>query len=442
MDANVNPMYRVAVQIANGLAGHFFCYCIEEGSFYIYKLGVWEQIHDLELLRIISEQYPDINNNNISIVEHIPRQLKRLVYKRLVDFNSNGYLNFDIGEYDTSTYKIIDHSRDYYSTIRIPYPFDNAASCPLWIQTLNQILEGNKEKIEILQEFFGYCLTRDTRQRKALLLLGDSNCGKSTILNILRFLVGEMNCSSVPLKKLPNPQHTPMLINKLINIDSEVSMNAQEFEDEFKIITSGEPINCNQKFIKSFEFVPYCKLAMAANIFPRITDHSSAFYNRLILIPCEKIFKEKEQDKKISDKLKNELSGIFNWSIEGLKRLRERGTFERKEFMMEAVKDLEDNNNPVNRFLEDHVVVDLENDIFIIKNDLYDNYRKWSISEGHGVLSSVRFGQSLYKKFNKFTEKRSQHYHTGKRVWKNLKYVESKGENSETNDKGQVKWED
>jgi len=57
-------------------------------------------------------------------------------------------------------------------------------------------------------------------------------------------------------------------------------------------------------------------------------------------------------------------------------------------------------------------------------------------------LSSVRFGQSLYKKFNKFTEKRSQHYHTGKRVWRNLKYVESKGENSETNDKGQVKWED
>ena len=87
------------------------------------------------------------------------------------------------------------------------------------------------------------------------------------------------------MKNIANPQYTPMLINKLVNIDADVSEHAKEFEAEFKKITSGEPINCNQKFVPTFQFIPYCKIVIAANKFPRITDHSSAFYQRLLVIP-------------------------------------------------------------------------------------------------------------------------------------------------------------
>ncbi len=53
-------------------------------------------------------------------------------------------------------------------------------------------------------------------------------------------------------------------------------------------------------------------MVLAANIFPRITDHSSAFYNRLILIPCDRIFSEAEKNRFLAEKAKNFANSVSN----------------------------------------------------------------------------------------------------------------------------------
>ena len=55
--------------------------------------------------------------------------------------------------------------------------------------------------------------------------------------------------------------------------------------------------------------------------------------------------------------MRKELSGIFNWCIEGLKILRSRGHFKQYDFMTEAIDELENENNPSNLFFEEHVEV-------------------------------------------------------------------------------------
>ncbi len=219
-----------------------------------------------------------------------------MVFKRLDEFNKIDLLNFSSGMFDCKGNNLGDHKDEYLSTLRIPYKYDMLAECPLWINTLKGIFEDDSDRINILQEYIGYCLTRDVKREKALLLLGESRSGKSTILDTINHLIGEENVSSVALEYLSNPQYTPMLINKMVNIDWDVASGAEKFEANFKIITSGEPVSVNQKFIATFKFRPYCKLIMAANKFPRITDHSSAFYKRLILIPCNRVFEADEQD--------------------------------------------------------------------------------------------------------------------------------------------------
>ena len=98
------------------------------------------------------------------------------------------------------------------------------------------IFEKNKEKISILQEFFGQCLTRDVKQEKGMLLLGESRSGKSTILNTLQNMVGKNNCSTLALKYIIHPVFTSQLVGKLINIDKDVSAKAVDFEEDFKKI--------------------------------------------------------------------------------------------------------------------------------------------------------------------------------------------------------------
>jgi P4 family phage/plasmid primase-like protien len=253
------------------------------------------------------------------------------------------------------------------------------------------------------------------------------NSGKSTLLHVLRYLVGEQNCSSVPLKDIKNSQHTPGLINKLLNIDYDVSQKAVEFEDEFKKITGGEPIRVNQKYVEAFSFNPYCKLAMSANIFPKITDHSSAFYNRLILIPCDRVFSPEEQNRDLPAQLLKELPGVLNWAIQGLERLNNRGRFEELEFMQNAVEELENENNPVNLFFEEHIQVVMGT--YIEKAEVYEKYKKWSEAARTYTLSKALFASCLYKKYYKHTPKQCR-LSEGKRawIWKNLRYVDFKGQ--------------
>lgn len=425
----VNAMSNLADGIVQGLFGIDLIYCVQDGNFYIYRDGYWDSIAIVDLIGMVCE-HPEarkhhIETFSISTLKQIPECLKIRVRKPMGAFNVNGWLNFPSGMYDVAGDNFIDHNKDVISTIRLPYKYDSTAMCALWAKTLLQIFEGSIAKMEVLQEFFGYCLTRDTSLNKALLLIGESNSGKSTILEVLRNLIGMKNCSSVPMKFLSNPQYTPLLINKMVNIDADVGEDAKEFEATFKIITRGEPVSCNQKFVPTFEFVPYCKIVMAANTFPRITDHSSAFYNRLVVIPCNRVFDESEQNRALPSLLKEELPGIFQWALAGYKRLRKRGMFEKKDFMREAIDDLRDESNPVDVFFRETVEIEIATGKSSIeKNALYDKYCEWCRSNGNAPMSAIKFGKAVYQKYASVTEKKSQDYATGKRIWRNLKYKE------------------
>lgn len=395
-------------------------YCLQEKKFYLYEIGFYKEIHEYDLMAIMARIYPRSNKFSFPMREQIIKNMGYIKRRHLSEFNKLELINLENGLLDPYTGFLEKHRMDYISTIRIPYKFNDEAKCDLWLKTLNEILEGDKDKINILQEFFGYCLTRQTKHERALLLLGESRTGKSTILNTLRFMVGDENCCAVGLEDISDPQYTPMLINKLVSIDSDVSAKAFTFEKHFKVITSGESINCNQKFIPSFKFDPFCKLVMGANIFPKITDYSSAFYKRLILIPCDRVFELNEQNINLKEELKKELPGILNWALEGLHRLENRGKFEKKDFMTDAIKELEDSNNPSNLFFEEFITV--ESGAYIEKGFLFEKYKDWCFQTKNGMLNKSRFATAVYRKYQAHTPKDTQV--DGKRIWRNLSFNE------------------
>lgn len=418
-------MYSLAAGMANGDASMEFAYCVEEDKFYYYQEGYWQPLFEIELMSLAHKKYPDLERQTLSRKSQIIGHLKMLVRHRLDEFNlPAGWINLRNYMLKPEGKVIAGHDKSCLSTIRLDYEYSSISTCPLWLKTLSEIFEDNASKTEALQEYFGYCLSRNNDQIKALLLLGDSKSGKSTILHTLRHLLGAANCSSVPLKFISNPQYTPLLINRLVNIDADVSGKAEAFEAEFKIITSGEPVSVNQKFIPTFEFTPYCKLVLAANIFPRITDHSSAFYKRLVLIPCDRIFTEREQNRKLKNQLLEELPGILNWSLDGLERLNERGYFQENDFMNEAIEELREDSNPVEVFFKDNIAIDLDPGIKIDKSRLYKYYTMWCVENGNRPLSMNNFGQAVYRRYSKITPKDSRATDASRaRVWKGLVYV-------------------
>lgn len=415
--------YTFASNVAQGQYGDYF-YSLHEDKYYFYTDGVWKQFNEIQFLGEIQKKIGiELIKWPISTRKQVVDNFKHLKYLELSELNSHPLINFENYMYDPIGNNVVSHKPSYFSTIRIPYKYDALAQCPLWVKTLNEILENSKDKINLLQEFLGYCLMPENEQKKALLLLGETDTGKSTIIDIFRELIGDVNCSNVPLQWLSNPQYTPLLINKMVNIDPEVNRNAVDYEREFKLITGGknEKVSCNQKHIPTFEFTPRCKMILSANIFPKITDHSSAFYQRLLVIPCERRFMEHEKDRQLHDKLKIEFPGIFNWVVQGLHRLKERGRFDSYEFMANAVQELEDENNPSNLFFNEHIEVSMND--YVEKGELYERYKEWTFKTKNYALSLARFSQAVYKKYHHQTPKDTNHPTNNKRIWKNIKFI-------------------
>lgn len=416
-----NSELSIARDIVEGI--NKFIFCIEEDRFYLFRDGYWKAIHQLEIFDYINESVR-ITHLNLTVTRNIIERLKQIVKIRLDKLNTRSLMNLNNYMIEVETGNLLIHSMEYFSTIRLNYNYDENAQCDLWKETLDGIFEGDKDKINILQEYMGYCLTRDVSREKSLLLLGESRSGKSTILETINSLLGDDNVSSVPLEYLSNPQYTPMLINKMVNIDWDVAGDAQKFEANFKIITSGEPVSVNQKFVATFKFRPFCKLILAANKFPRITDHSSAFYKRLILLPCNRVFLAHEQDLELKKKLKSELSGIFNWAMWGLHRLEIRGGFNiDKQFMTDALEELREESNPIEVFFKETIVTDVSGGQEIEKKDFYMRYKNWCVENGNAPMANNKFGSTVYAKYSKYTPKTTSNSVTGNRVWKNLKYI-------------------
>ncbi len=74
---------------------------------------------------------------------------------------------------------------------------------------------------------------------------------------------------------------------------------------------------------------------------------------RLVVIPFTRIFRQEEQDKFLTQKLKKELSGIFNFALVGLKELRQnKYNFVFSKACDKASRKFFQHNNPIKEFVE------------------------------------------------------------------------------------------
>ena len=68
----------------------------------------------------------------------------------------------------------------------VPRPRLNAkAEAARWSVFLNEVMEGDQERIGFFQEWFGYSLIFDTSQQKFVLVEGEGANGKSVMLDVL-----------------------------------------------------------------------------------------------------------------------------------------------------------------------------------------------------------------------------------------------------------------
>lgn len=307
-----------------------------------------------------------------------------------------GFFCVENGMYSIDDDTLLAHTKDYFATYMFPviYGPDDVPICRRWLLFLEETIQ-TPEVIAQVQEFFGYCLTTSTAFEKCLLCLGPGADGKSTLLKVLRAMVGPKNCAAVNIEDLDDQFQRSSLYGKLLNISTEVGSKAMESKI-FKAIVSGDSVQAAFKHENGFSFDPSCKMAFAGNRFPRALDNSDGFFRKILPVQFKKQFLV-GGDKGLLKTLLGELSGIFHWAMIGRARLWEQKEFTQCDETNRLMLDYRRSNNPVLCFAEDELEFGDPSDSAYEapKKEIYDLYESYCKEKGYQKFNEENFFREL-----------------------------------------------
>jgi putative DNA primase/helicase len=296
------------------------------------------------------------------------------------------------------TLQLLPHTPAFFTLNAVDFAFSpNAPTPKQWLEFLEQLWPNDLEPIATLQEMFGYCLTSDTSQQKAFLIVGPPRSGKGTIARALERLVGIDNKVNPTLAELGRPFGLATLIGKRLAIVSDARLGQGPGQhiitERLLSITGEDAITADRKYLSPWTGRLQVRFLILSNELPRLHDASGALARRFILLKLQNSFYGRE-DRGLFNKLLPELPGILNWSIAGWRRLNQRGYFEMPKSSADAVEQLEDLGSPVGAFVRERCVVAPGRTVEVAM--LFAMWCDWSKMQNRNPGTEAQFGKDLH----------------------------------------------
>ena len=325
--------------------------------------------------------------------------------------NQTVFINLKNGTFEVTAKgtKLRQFDRGDFLTYQLPFEYNPAAKAPLFQSYLNKVLP-DIERQKVLAEFLGFVFIKNgnnsVKEEKALILYGNGANGKSVFFEIVNALLGAENVCSYSLQSLTDTTgyFRAMIANKLVNYASEINGNLET--SIFKQLVSGEPVEARLPYGKPMQIKQYAKLIFNCNELPKEVEHTNAYFRRFLIIPFDVTIPEAEQDKQLHTKIiESELSGVFNWVLEGLNRLLEQKRFSHCEAAKQAVEQYKTQSDSVKIFIEENGYQLSPSNYKVVK-DLYTAYRSFCLDDGFKPVNKTNFIKRL-QSFGVQVEKRN-----------------------------------
>lgn len=215
------------------------------------------------------------------------------------------------------------------------------------------------------------------------LCVGDGRNGKSTLLNVLRKLLGDYADSAAFAtfdadRKGEATNDLADLRGKRLVTVSETNEDKRLDEARVKAVTGGDPVKCRFLFQEFFTYTPTWKLWMAVNHLPAIGGTDNGIWSRLHLIRFEQSFLGRE-DKELEANLLRELPGILNWALDGLKDYLKEG-LNPPAFVTDATAGYRKDSDVVSQWIE--ACCDVNDDFTMRSGAGYTSFTTWAENMG------------------------------------------------------------
>lgn len=303
-------------------------------------------------------------------------------------------INLKNGTFNLITGELQKHSHKNNFTYTLNYEYNPEANCPMFLSFLDRILPS-KSLQAIIQEFAGWIFS-DLKLEKALILYGTGANGKSVLMEILSEIVGRDLVTSFDLESLTDVDSSSIYpySQARLNICTDISPKMKDTAI-FKRLVSNEPMEARILYKGYIPVYPNTKLIFSMNSLLDTNDMSDGFFRRCLIIPFNQTIPEWERDKLLAKKIiSSELSGIFNWVLEGRKRIEKNQSFTESSAIEDILDEYRLKSDSVASFLEITGYIQSKKYMIGFK-ELYEAYITYCYQNGYISESNKSFGKRL-----------------------------------------------
>lgn len=385
-----------------------------DGNIHFFNGEFYEHLNEDTVRQLTYKELPSLKENQnrevyFKLMAMIP-DLKEKTQEPHKLVISNGVLNLETGQ-------IMNYSHEHITTSKVNIFYDSKVESDTLENFIRNVADDDPQIEKLIYQIIAYCLYKENFIEKTIFFYstGESggkngSNGKSTVLAMIRDLIGHANTTALKFKDLGHEFKPASLMGKMLNIDDDMDNTFIKDTGNYKSIATGNVVNVNPKGKKDFSFIPHNKLLFAGNSIPPANDRSFGFYRRMVIVPMNRTFGEGGYKKEIG--LGKKLAqpevktALLNKCIEHLPELLQNGNFTQVDKADELLKEYEYDNEPIQQFL------DMEGSRPIppvdgrARQTAYQIYKDWAKSYGYEVM-----------KINSFTKELKRLGYTVERHW-------------------------
>jgi len=235
----------------------------------------------------------------------------------------------------------------------------------------------------------GYIIQPRRNIPSIVILLGDGSNGKTVLIGTVIRLLGDQLVHAQRVDDLDKNRFTlGSLFGKYLFVDDDVKAGARLPDGMLKTISEAKPVTGELKYKPTFNFVVRTVPVLLCNNVPSLADLSHGMLRRLMVVPFERRFTDKDKDPYLFERIwAQELPGVLNQALAGYKRLIERGgKFKRPAAVTEATDRWLQQANPLPAFIKNRCSNKADGRCLV--RDFYLAYSKWTQDMGYTLTQT------------------------------------------------------
>jgi putative DNA primase/helicase len=281
-----------------------------------------------------------------------------------------------------------------------PVVYDPGATDETLTRYLADTTGGDADFERYLQKAAGYSLTGSTQEECFFLMLGPAATGKSTLVEAMLAMLGDYGLKSsfdAFLETRNTGGATPeiaRLRGARLVAAVETSKGQRLNEPAIKELTGGDSVTARHLYAAPFSFKPACKIWLAANDSPRMTDTDTGLWRRLRRLPFER--EVLMADPAVKARLCSDAGpALLAWAVRGC-LLWQRDGLGSCEVVKSKTRELRATFDPLAEFFDEQCILERHAETAALA--LRQAYETWAAGMGAKPINNREWAQRLKSK--------------------------------------------